>query len=110
MPKGGYDAWKHGEPAPIHAHSITKHKILRKYVERYIEVLTSNRKMEQFHLDLVDGFAGGGAYYVEGTDEPHEGSPLILIRGVRAAEVKLNANREKPIDLDAHFTFVEEDP
>lgn len=110
MSKGGYGSWKRGEPAIIHSHSIAKHRILRRYVERYIEVLTSNKRMDRLRLELVDGFAGGGSYYLEDTGEPHEGSPLILIRGVQAAEVLLNANREKPIKLDAHFTFIEQDP
>lgn len=107
MPRSEYD-WKDGSPAVLGPHSLAKHTILREYVEEYIRILTSNHRIPEFKLLLVDGFAGGGEYVVKGQgDKIHPGSPFVLIDAVNAAEVRINASREKKITLDAQFIFVE---
>lgn len=102
--------WDNG-PAILGAHSLAKHTILRRYVEEYVPILTRNGAIPNLNLLLVDGFAGGGEYFVDGEGSNlHEGSPVILIEAVRAAEARLNIGRKKPVSVDASYCFVEKDP
>jgi hypothetical protein len=48
------------QPPPIGPHSLVKHQIVRRYLERYIQVLMSNYVIDKLTLSVVDGFAGGG--------------------------------------------------
>ena len=47
-------------PPPIEAHSKAKLDVLRSYLRAYLDKLNVNPYREEFKLDLVDGFAGGG--------------------------------------------------
>lgn len=109
MPKKAYE-WEEGEIPIIGDHSIAKHRILREYVQTYIEVLTKNPRIDHLTLTLVDGFAGGGIYRREASGEIHLGSPPILIEATAAALAVVNASRVKPVRLDAKFVFVEKKP
>lgn len=104
-----YD-WKDG-PATLGPHSIAKHTILREYIEQYIHILTRGGTIPNLSLTLIDGFAGGGEYVVEGQGaKTHDGSPFVLIGAVQTAIAKLNAperHRKKPVEVDAKFIFVE---
>ncbi|WP_437304412.1 three-Cys-motif partner protein TcmP [Sorangium sp. So ce388] len=105
-----YD-WSDG-PATLGPHSLAKHEILREYIERYIPILTRSGTVP-LKLMLIDGFAGGGEYVVEGHGSTlHPGSPLILINAVRAAEARMNAvvGRKKPFSVDASYVFIEKNP
>ncbi len=103
-----YD-WKDG-PATLGPHSLAKHTILREYIEQYVHILTRGGNIP-LSLTLIDGFAGGGEYVVEGQGAKiHDGSPFILIGAVQAAVAKLNAperHRKKPFEVDANFVFIE---
>jgi three-Cys-motif partner protein len=100
-----YD-WGIGEQPPLlDAHSVAKHDVLRTYVARYIEVLTSNPRRDVLRLTLIDGFAGGGQYQRNGVIVP--GSPLILLDELAAAQVRVNIDRTKPIAIANDFIFVE---
>ena len=88
-------------PPPIDPHSLVKHKIVRGYLERYIQVLMSNYNMEKLTLSIVDGFAGGGEYSSEDGSPFHEGSPLIALTTIAAKETELNVGRSKPRKVDA---------
>ena len=109
MPSKQY-GWGKGSVPEIAPHSLAKHRILREYIQRYVEVLTTTPGMEVFRITLVDGFAGGGEYSDARTGLLCPGSPQILIDAVRAAEVKVNATRSKPLKVDARYIFVEKDP
>lgn len=106
MPKAEYD-WESGRPAALEPHSTAKHTILRKYVEEYIRILTADPRQPDFRIRLIDGFAGGGEYLVEGQREIHDGSPFVLINAVKAGEFRANESRKKAISVDASFVFVE---
>ena len=107
MPKRHYD-WKNG-PATLAPHSLAKHTILREYVEQYVHILTRSGTIPSFSLMLIDGFAGGGEYVLEGEGSRiHDGSPFILINAVNAAVARINGpQKRKPINVDARFVFVE---
>jgi three-Cys-motif partner protein len=100
-----YD-WQIGAtPPPLDDHSAAKHDVLRQYASTYVEVLTANPRRDVLRLSIVDGFAGGGQYTRGGIIVP--GSPLIVLDELAAAEMRVNAQRTKPIKIDADFVFVE---
>jgi three-Cys-motif partner protein len=107
MPKKEY-GWEDGSRPEIAPHSLAKHRILREYIQRYLQVLTSVAPgMEVFRLTLIDGFAGGGEYTDARTGIIQPGSPLILLDAVRIAEAAINATRSKPVRIDANYVFIE---
>jgi three-Cys-motif partner protein len=79
-------------------------------VQTYIEVLTRNPRIDRLTLTLVDGFAGGMVYQRDKSSALHLGSPSILIDATSAAQAQVNAQRVKPVRLDARFVFVEKEP
>ncbi|HZF48589.1 MAG TPA: three-Cys-motif partner protein TcmP [Polyangiaceae bacterium] len=106
----GYN-WGGDAPPEISPHSLAKHRILKEYVETYIEVLTKRAHgKDVFRLALVDGFAGGGEYTDPRASCLQPGSPLILLDATRRAEVAVNAGRTKKLKIDGHFWFVEKNP
>jgi three-Cys-motif partner protein len=105
MSTGKYE-WIVGETPPeLEAHSAAKHAVLGSYVARYLEVLTSNPRLDALSVTLVDGFAGGGQYIFQG--KPAFGSPMILLQEVKCAQARLTQARRKPFKLNADFIFVE---
>jgi three-Cys-motif partner protein len=101
-----YD-WKIGAALPqIGEHSFAKHRILRRYIERYIEIVTATSFQEQLSITFVDGYAGGGRYAWGRETVP--GSPLIFLEAVAAAEAKLNATRPKGFRINANYIFVDQ--
>jgi three-Cys-motif partner protein len=109
MPSKRY-GWANGGVPEIAPHSLAKHRILREYVQRYIQVLTATPGMDVLRIALVDGFAGGGEYQRAQTGLICPGSPLILLDAVRAAGIAVNVGRSKPVKIDARYVFVEKDP
>lgn len=103
-----YD-WKLNQPLPaIGLHSLAKHRILRRYIERYIEILTSIMQQEQLNITFVDGYCGGGRYH-SGQDVV-SGSPLIFLEAVAAKEAQLKASRPKGFRINAEFIFIDHNP
>ncbi len=98
--------WIVGQAPPkLDPHSRAKHRLLRAYLERYIEILTANPRHESLRITLIDGFCGGGEYLHQSETVP--GSPLILLQEIAAAQVKLDATRTKPTRLSAEYIFVD---
>src|ERR1700730_17645184 len=108
MTKKHYD-WKIGEAPPkIGPHSLAKHRILRRYIERYIEIVTATSWQEQLNITLVDGYSGGGRYAF-GRETVPRGTVVLLV-AVPVAEAKLNAARPKGFRINADFLFVDQNP
>jgi three-Cys-motif partner protein len=78
--------WEAG--AILQEHSKRKHKILREYFARYLEVRCQLPQQARFRLAIGEGFAGGGRYAC-GTP----GSPIIFIEELRAAAERFNLKR-----------------
>jgi three-Cys-motif partner protein len=102
-----YD-WHVGSlPPAIDPHSLVKHQIVRGYIDRYIQILMSNVRIEKLTLSVVDGFAGGGEYLSADGKQFHDGSPLIALASVSEQQALLNIGRQKPRLVDAKYYFVE---
>ena len=100
--------WHPEEPPPeIETHSKAKLKVLRSYLRAYFNRLNVNLARDEFKLDLIDGFAGGGAFSDNGSII--SGTPLIMLEEADAASERLNQFRTKPLKIDCKFYFVDKE-
>lgn len=74
--------------ATLDDHSRRKHKILREYFLKYLEIRCQVLPQSRFRLAVIDGFAGGGRYSC-GTG----GSPVIFMEGLKNATEFINLKR-----------------
>ena len=101
--------WHPNDPPPeLEEHSWAKLQVLRKYLRSYFDTLGVNPARDEFRLDLVDGFAGGGAFRYGNAIEV--GTPLIMLEEAKAAEERLNRDRAKPLRFNCKFHFVDVNP
>ena len=101
--------WVPGDrPPTIEEHSLAKLQVLRRYLRAYFDTLNQDVRRDQFRLDLVDGFAGGGLYLHDGQEEP--GSPLVMLEESQSADHRINEGRSKPLRFDVKHHFVERAP
>ncbi len=94
-------------PPPIEAHSKAKLDVLRQYLRAYLDRLTLNFQRDEFKLDFVDGFAGGGVFRDE--DEILSGTPLIMLEESNKAMDRLKQTRTKHLHFDHKFYFVDKE-
>ena len=98
--------WHPNERPPlIEEHSKAKLTVLRSYLRAYFDRLNVNPQREEFKLDLVDGFVGGGTF--RDSDEDLSGSPLIMLEESAKAIKRLNRNRTKHLRFDCKYYFVD---
>ena len=101
-------SWHPSEQPPlIEPHSKAKLDVLRSYLRAYFDKLNVNPNREEFKLDLVDGFAGGGTFR-DGEDIVL-GTPLIMLEEFQEAVKRLNRNRTKSLNFDCKFYFVDKE-
>ena len=93
------------EPPQIQPHSKAKLVVLRSYLRAYLDRLNVLPGRDQFKLDLVDGFAGGGTF--RDGDTLISGTPLIMLEELAEGRERLNANRKKPLQFDCKCYFVD---
>lgn len=101
---GRYD-WASGAPPRLDEHSAAKHRVMRRYVENYIQILCQDPHRDRMRLVVVDGFCGGGIYQDE-AGVTHPGSPLILREALQCGRARLHTRRaemgmRRPFDFDA---------
>lgn len=102
--------WNTGDrPPEIETHSKAKLDVLRKYIGHYFDTLSSNFLRDEFNLDLVDGFSGGGVFR-DSSGEIIPGTPLIMLEEIAAAKIRLNERRSKPLDINCRCYFVDKEP
>lgn len=100
--------WRPGDPPPpIEEHSKAKLTVLRRYLRAYFDRLSVNRSRDEFRLDLIDGFSGGGVF--KDGDDIVPGTPLIMIEESEAAQERLNRDRSKPLCFDFKYYFTDVD-
>ena len=98
--------WHPDEPPPsIEEHSKAKLDVLRSYLHAYFDRLNVNLARDEFKLDLIDGFAGGGTFLAG--DEIVSGTPLIMLEESEAAIERLNQSRTKTLHFDFKYYFVD---
>lgn len=110
---GRYD-WKKGIPPRIDEHSAAKHRVLRRYVENYIQILCQDPRRDRLRLVVVDGFCGGGTFLDE-SGVAHAGSPLILRQALQCGRALVRTRRcemgmHKAFELDATLHLNDIDP
>jgi three-Cys-motif partner protein len=97
--------WKGG--AILQEHSRRKHKILREYFARYLEVRCQLPHQARFRLAVIDGFAGGGRY-----EDGSPGSPVIFVEELRQAAEQFNIKRQSegmsPLDIECFLALNDE--
>lgn len=93
--------WEGG--AKLEEHSKRKHKILREYFARYLDVRCQLPQQTRFRLAIVEGFAGGGRYACGAV-----GSPIIFIEELQLAAERFNLRRaaERMAALDIECLLV----
>lgn len=94
-------------PPQIEPHSKAKLRVLRSYLSAYFDRLNVNPIRDEFKLDLIDGFAGGGSFL--DNNEILYGSPLIMLEEALEAKHRLNQGRKKPLEVDCKFYFVDKE-
>ncbi|WP_083900826.1 three-Cys-motif partner protein TcmP [Azospirillum sp. B4] len=98
--------WRIGKTAPnIEPHTLAKHRVVQRYIERYLEIVTQNRVMNTLRITFVDGYCGGGRY-TDGKDL-FPGSPLIFLSTVTEMESRLAAQRAKGFNIRARYIFID---
>ena len=95
------------DPPHIESHSKAKLDVLRSYLRAYFDRLNVNPQREEFKLDLVDGFAGGGTFLDAKTIL--SGTPLIMLEEAKQAANRLNTGRIKKLNIDCKFYFVDKE-
>lgn len=76
----------------LEAHTLGKHKVLRKYLDAWLPIMASRNERILF----IDGFAGPGEY-----EEGEEGSPIIALQAL--AQHKAQRTKE----AEVVFVFIE---
>lgn len=100
--------WHPSEPPPrIELHSKAKLDVLRRYIQEYFNRLNVNPQREEFRLDLIDGFAGGGTFRDGNTEI--SGTPLVMLEEAKKAEERLNRKRKKRLHINCKFYFVDKE-
>ena len=100
--------WHPDEPPPsIEEHSKAKLDVLRSYLRAYFDRLNVNLARDEFKLDLIDGFAGGGIF--QDGDTTVSGTPLIMLEESEAAIERLSRARTKPLRFDFKHYFVDKE-
>ena len=94
-------------PPEIKAHSKAKLNVFRQYLKAYFDRLNVSPAREEFKLDLIDGFAGGGTF--SDVDGIIPGTPLIMLEEAEEAETRLNRDRHKPLRFDCKFYFIDKE-
>ena len=98
--------WHPDDPPPeLEEHSKAKLDVLRRYLRAYFDRLGRHPARDEFKLDLIDGFSGGGSFRYR--DEVVSGTPLIMLEECKAAEDRLNQSRSKPLRCDFKLHFVD---
>ncbi len=92
----------------IEEHTKRKLDVLKNYLDIYFDTVVRNPAQDRLNITLVDGFSGGGAYS-DGA-RTRAGSPLVLLNAVEEAATRLNEGREKPLEINARFIFVDDEP
>lgn len=103
----GNFSWSVGRPLPkIEQHSDRKLQVIEEYLRVYFDTVVRDPRMDNLNITLIDGFCGGGLYDRNG--ETRFGSPMVILKAIFEAGVRLNEGRQKPLSIDAVYHFGDE--
>ena len=94
-----------GHPPQIEPASRAKLSVFRGYLHDYFNRLNAGPYRDEFKIDLVDGFSGGGTF--RDNLETISGTPLIMLEETKSAIARLNLKRTKPLRFKCKFHFVD---
>ncbi len=94
--------WHDG--ARLDDHTERKHRVVRQYFRKFLEIRCSHPQQALFRLAIVDGFSGGGRY-----KDGEAGSPIIFLEELKRASQEINVRRlhsgMKPITVECLMIF-----
>ena len=100
--------WRPNEDPPyIESHSKAKLDVIASYLSEYYDTLNIRLGADEFKLDLVDGFCGGGSY--RSTHGEVIGSPLIMVEETQKALNRINRGRSKKIRFNIKYHFIDKE-
>ena len=94
-----------GSPPQIEPASKAKLNVFRGYLRAYYDRLNRSPYRDEFKIDLVDGFCGGGTF--RDNMETISGTPLIMLEETESAKDRLNQKRTKRLRFNCKFHFVD---
>ena len=94
-----------GHPPHIEPASRAKLSVFSGYLHDYFDRLNAGPYRDEFKIDLVDGFSGGGTF--RDNLETISGTPLIMLEETKSAIARLNLKRTKPLRFKCKFHFVD---
>lgn len=81
-------------------HSKAKVRLLGKYLERYLAIITNDKYTER--IKIYDLYCGVGVY-----DNEEEGSPLVILRTINQLHAGNITGSKYIIPIDCHFNDIE---
>lgn len=99
--------WTLGLPPPkLQPHSVAKLRLIEHYLGQYFDTVTANPKIDKLQISLIDGFCGGGIFKDSKKNIVY-GTPMIMLRSVKNAEIRINQNRHKKLIINAKYYFID---
>lgn len=87
----------------IDPHTKAKHQIIEEYITNLIHTLYGKARYGVNTFTFIDGFCGGGMYYDRDNKTTWEGSPIRLIKAVRAGYER----SKREYSLNIKFIFID---
>ena len=96
--------WHPDEPPPlIEEHSKAKLDVLRSYLHAYFDRLSVRLARDEFKLDLIDGFAGGGTF--RDNTGIVSGTPLIMLEESKSRDREAESSPHQAVTLRFQALF-----
>ena len=98
--------WSDGHSPPLRSHTGAKLRLITHYLEKYFDTVVPSPVSDRLRISLVDGFCGGGTFLADGGGII-SGTPLIMLKAVEEAQVRLNKGRHKNLKIDVTYYFID---
>ena len=93
----------------VDPHTDVKYRLYRDYLSDYIRVYFQNSRVPKLRIFIADLFCGGGLARDKSGGQVF-GSALIAIDVCQTLQKNLSEERGRPIKIDPHFFFNDNDP
>lgn len=109
MPYKHYDWANSRSPPVLQLHSITKHRLLKNYIEGCLSDLKISEPSTNTQITIIDGFSGGGIYMHSNLRKTCLGSPFIFLNTIQKIENEINKKHKKFLPIDVVYYFIDYD-